>query len=163
MNNRAGPYHPAKKQRLASRPGNGGPVGAGLACFKDLEEFLFARALEHESPKLLFRLACEYLSSSRLIRPGVVHVLQRVATARKRARGETWQRMEPMLTRFLRGELDGMLVPDPLLGRTRLAWLGTGPTSSAPAAVKGELEKLAYLRGMDAHSGAGSWRAWAGG
>jgi hypothetical protein len=33
---------------------------------KDLEEFLFARAMEHDSPKLLFRLACEYLSSSRL-------------------------------------------------------------------------------------------------
>ena len=120
--------------------------------WKDLEEFLFARALEHDSPKLLFRLACEYLSSSRLIRPGVVHILQRVATARKRARGETWQRVEPMLTGFLRGELDGLLVPDPLLGRTRLAWLGTGPVSSAPAAVKGELEKLAYLRGMDAHT-----------
>ena len=37
---------------------------------------------------------------------------------------------EPMLTGFLRAELDGMLVPDPLLGRTRLAWLGTGPTTS---------------------------------
>jgi hypothetical protein len=43
-----------------------------------------------------------------------------------------------MLTGFLRDELDGMLVPDPLLGRTRLAWLGTGPVSSTPAAVKGE-------------------------
>jgi hypothetical protein len=59
--------------------------------WKDLEEFLFARALEHDSPKLLFRLACEYLSSSRLVRPGVVLVLERVATARKRARKETWQ------------------------------------------------------------------------
>jgi len=134
--------------------------------WKDLEEFLFARAMEHDSPRLLFRLACEYLSSSRLIRPGVVHVLQRVATARK------WQRVEPMLTVFLRGELDGMLVTDPMLGRTRLAWLGTGPTSSAPAAVKGELEKLAYLRGMDAHTldlsvlpaeRRRSWRAWGGG
>ena len=120
--------------------------------WKDLEEFLFARALEHDSPKLLFRLACEYLSSSRLVRPGVVLVLERVAAARKRARKETWQRLEPMLTGFLRAELDGMLVPDPLLGRTRLAWLGTGPTSSTPGAVKGELEKLAYLRGMDAHT-----------
>jgi hypothetical protein len=45
-----------------------------------------------------------------------------------------------------------MLVPDPLLGRTRPAWLGTGPVSSTPAAVKGELDKLAYLRGMDAHT-----------
>jgi hypothetical protein len=118
--------------------------------WKDLEEFLFARAMEHDSPKLLFRLACEHLSSSRLVRPGVVSVLERVATARKRARKETWQRVEPMLTGFLRDELDGMLVPDPLLGRTRLAWLGTGPVSSTPAAVKGELEKLAYLRGLDA-------------
>jgi Domain of unknown function (DUF4158) len=120
--------------------------------WKDLEEFLFARAMEHDSPKLLFRLACEYLSSSRLVRPGVVLVLERVATARKRARKQTWQRVEPALTGFLRDELDGMLVPDPLLGRTRLAWLGTGPVSSTPAAVKGELEKLAYLRGMDAHT-----------
>jgi hypothetical protein len=84
--------------------------------WKDLEEFLFARAMEHDSPKLLFRLACEYLSSSRLARPGAVSVLERVATARKRARKETWQRMEPMLTGFLQAELDGMLVPDPLLG-----------------------------------------------
>ena len=120
--------------------------------WKDLEEFLFARAMEHDSPKLLFRLACEYLSAARLVRPGVVLVLDRVATARKRARKETWQRLEPMLAGFLRRELDGMLVPDPLLGRTRLAWLGTGPTASTPAAVKGELEKLAYLRGMDAHT-----------
>ena len=36
--------------------------------WKDLEEFLFARAMEHDSPKLLFRQACEYLSSSRLVR-----------------------------------------------------------------------------------------------
>ncbi len=43
--------------------------------WRGLKEFLFARALDHDSPKLLFRLACEYLSSSRLIRPGVVHVL----------------------------------------------------------------------------------------
>jgi len=80
--------------------------------------------------------------------------------------------VEPMLTGFLRDELDGMLVPDPLLGRTWLAWLGTGPVSSTPAAVKGELEKLAYLRGWTRTrwtcrccrpSRAGSWRAWAAG
>jgi hypothetical protein len=55
------------------------------------------------------------------------------------ARKETWQRLEPALTGFLRAELDGMLVPDPLLGRTRLAWLETGPVSSTPVAAKGEL------------------------
>jgi hypothetical protein len=45
--------------------------------------------------------------------------------------------VEPALTVFLRGEPDGTLAPDP------------PPT---PTAVKGELEKLAYLRGMDAHA-----------
>ena len=118
--------------------------------WKDLEEFLFARAMEHDSAKLLFRQACEYLSSSRLVRPGVVKILERVATARDRARDETWARMEPMLTERRCAELDAMLVPDPVLGRTRLTWLGNGPVAATPASVKAELEKLAYLRGMDA-------------
>ena len=43
-----------------------------------------------------------------------------------------------------------MLAVDPVLGRTRLSWLGTGPVAATPVAVKGELEKLAYLRGLDA-------------
>jgi hypothetical protein len=47
-------------------------------------------------------------------------------------------------------ELDEMLAVDPVLGRTRLSWPGTGPVAATPAAVKGELEKLAYLRGLDA-------------
>jgi hypothetical protein len=37
-----------------------------------------------------------------------------------------------------------------VLGRTRLSWLGTGPVAATPAAVKDELEKLAYLRRLDA-------------
>jgi len=65
--------------------------------WKQLEEFLFARAMEHDSPKLLFRLACEHLASVRLIRPGVVNVLERVATARDRALVETWARVKHLL------------------------------------------------------------------
>ncbi len=37
--------------------------------WKELDEFLFARAMEHDSPKLLFGLACEYLASAHLVRP----------------------------------------------------------------------------------------------
>jgi hypothetical protein len=37
------------------------------------------------------------------------------------------------------------------LGSTRLHWLRTGPTRPSPAAVKAELAKLAFLRGLDAH------------
>jgi hypothetical protein len=36
---------------------------------KELDEFLLARAMEHDSPTLLFRLACEYLISAHVIRP----------------------------------------------------------------------------------------------
>jgi len=120
--------------------------------WKDLEEFLFARPMEHDSPKLLFRQACEYLSSSRLVRPGVVKILERVANARERARKETWERVAPLLTPHRQAELDTLLAVDAVLGRTRLAWLETGPAAATPAAVKDELEKLAFLRGMDAHT-----------
>ena len=65
--------------------------------WKQLAEFLFSRAMEHDSANLLFRLACEYLISVRVIRPGVINVLERVATARDRARVETWSRVEHLL------------------------------------------------------------------
>jgi hypothetical protein len=122
------------------------------AGWKELEEFLFARAMEHDAPKLLFRQACEWLSSSRVVRPGVVNVLERVAAARARARQETWMRVAHLLDQRRRAELDELLVADPVLGRTRLSWLGIGPVAATPAAVKAELEKLAYLRRLDAHT-----------
>jgi hypothetical protein len=37
--------------------------------------------MEHDSPMLLFRLECEYLISARVIRPGPVTVVKRVAAA----------------------------------------------------------------------------------
>ncbi|WP_399218661.1 DUF4158 domain-containing protein [Streptomyces sp. SAJ15] len=47
---------------------------------KELDEFLLARVMEHDSPSLLFRLGCEYLRSAKVIRPGVVVLLEKVAT-----------------------------------------------------------------------------------
>lgn len=125
--------------------------------WKELDEFLFARAMEHDSPKLLFRLACEYLSSERVVRAGVVSLLEHVAFARERARAETWTRMAPLVGdndagASRREELDGLLVPDPDLGCSPLRWLETGPVSASPAAVKTELAKLASLRRLDAHT-----------
>ncbi len=99
--------------------------------WKDLEEFLFARAMEHDSPRLLFRLGCEYLISAKVIRPGVVNILTRVATARARAREETYQRLVHLLTPERRAGLDALLVVDPEIGCTRLAWLGKGATQAS--------------------------------
>jgi TnpA family transposase len=121
-------------------------------AWKQLQEFLFARAMEHDAPRLLFRLACEYLAAARLIRPGLVNMLERVATAREQARAETWARVAHLLDDARRADLDRLLAVDPQLGRTPLAWLGSGPTQAAPDAVKTELHKLAYLRRLDAHT-----------
>lgn len=61
----------------------------GSLELKELDEFLLARAMEHDSPTLLFRLGCEYLRSARVIRPGPVTVVERVAHAREQAQRET--------------------------------------------------------------------------
>jgi hypothetical protein len=126
--------------------------------WKEVDEFLFARAMEHDSPKLLFRQACEFLRSEQVVRPGVVLLLEHVAKARERARGETWMLLAPLVAgdhgegALRRRELDRLLVADPDLGCTPLRWLETGPVTSSPAAVKIELAKLAYLRKLDAHT-----------
>lgn len=124
---------------------------AGIPEWKELDEFLFARAMEHDSPKLLFTLACEFLISERVVRPGAVHLLEHVATVRERARRESWLLLAPQVNKpARRAELDALLVADASLGRTRLTWLGAGSTTSSPTAIKIELAKLACLRGLDA-------------
>lgn len=117
---------------------------------KELDEFLLARAMEHDSPTLLFRLACEYLISARVIRPGPVIVVKRVAHAREEAQRETFARLAHEFTDVRCAALDGLLVTDPEVKTTRLRWLATGPVEASPAAVKAEVAKLAFLRGLGA-------------
>ncbi|MFC3494786.1 Tn3 family transposase [Glycomyces rhizosphaerae] len=119
--------------------------------WKDLDEFLFARAMEHDSPKLLFKLACEYLASVKTIRPGVTSLLRRVATAREAAEAETWTRISNLVTTQRAAELDSLLEVEPELKSTRLFWLSNPPTQASVQGVKTELDKLAFLRGLDAH------------
>lgn len=92
---------------------------AGAMESKELDEFLLARAMEHDSPTLLFRLACEYLVSARLIRPGPVTVVERVAHARAQAQRETYDRLAHEFTPERCAELDGLLIVDPSIGMTR--------------------------------------------
>ncbi len=73
----------------------------------------------------------------------------------------------------MREDLDRLLRVDAGLRMTRLAWLTTPAVDATAAAVKTSIEKLVYLRGMDAHrldlsmlprlSGTGSWPRWAAG
>ncbi|MEG8179758.1 Tn3 family transposase [Nocardia terpenica] len=122
----------------------------GSMELKDLDEFLLARAMEHDSPTLLFRLACEYLISAKVIRPGPVVLVERVAHAREQAQRETFDRLAHELTPQRCAELDGLLVTDVSLKMSRLRWLSTGPVEASAAAVKAEVDKLGFLRGLGA-------------
>ncbi len=119
-------------------------------ALKELDEFLLARALEHDSPTLLFRLACEYLISVRVIRPGPVALVERVAHARVQAQRETFDRLAHQFTPERCTQLDALLTVDPAIGATRLRWLATGPVEASAAAVKAEVAKLEFLRGLGA-------------
>ncbi|SDG69828.1 Transposase and inactivated derivatives, TnpA family [Lentzea fradiae] len=124
---------------------------AGRAEWKDLEEFLLARAIEHDAPSVLFRLGCEYLHSAKVVRPGVVSLMEHIATVRRSAVGEVFGRVEHLLSGARRAELDGLLAVEEGMSVSRLAWLHRGATSASPMAIRGELDKLRYLRGLDAH------------
>jgi hypothetical protein len=86
-----------------------GWVTAAPSEWEAIDEFLFARALEHDSPRLLFNAACEFLRVSRIMRPGVLRLLEHVATARDRADEETWDRLSSNLSAELRQVLDELL------------------------------------------------------
>jgi Domain of unknown function (DUF4158) len=77
---------------------------------KEPDEFLLARAMEHDSPTLLFRLGCEYLVSARVIRPGTVTAVKRVAHAREQAQRETFDRLAHECTDARCAALDALLV-----------------------------------------------------
>lgn len=117
---------------------------------KELDQFLLARAMEHDAPSVLFELACEHLRGAQLIRPGPVWLVQRVAAAREAAKAQTFVRLEHLLTPQLIADLDGLLNIDDELGSTRLSWLGNGATQPSPGAIKTEIAKLAYLRRIGA-------------
>lgn len=119
--------------------------------WKDLEEFLLARAVEHDAPSVLFQLGCEFLRSVQIVRPGPVALMERIATVRTAAVGEVFGRVEHLLTTPRRAELDRLLVVEDGMTVSRLAWLHRGATSASPMAIRGELDKLRYLRDIDAH------------
>jgi len=125
------------------------PVG-GVAL-KELEEFLLGRAMEHDSPTTLFNLACEYLIANRTVRPGVVSLLEMVATARETATAVTHRLLAPLLTEQMTGDLDLLPRVDAGLGMTRLAWLTKPAVDATATSIKTSIEKLTWVRGMDGH------------
>lgn len=126
------------------------PIPTGGPDLAELERFLLARAMEHDSARVLFGLACEFLIATRTVRPGVVPLMRFVAAGRAAAASLTHQKVAHLLTEAFQAELDGLLVFDGESGMTRLAWL-TRPAAEATAnTVKAQLDKLAFARSLGA-------------
>lgn len=111
-----------------------------------LECWLVDRALEHDRPTLLLRLACEHLLGLRIERPGVTHLERLIASARQRAQQETYRRLAPILTRDCKARLDGLLTVDAATGRSNLAWLQQSAATYTPPMILATLEKRACCR-----------------
>ena len=124
--------------------------------WKRLREFLVERALEHDVPSVLFRLATQWLASDEvcMLRPGVVALMREIATARGDADGELFRLVGPILAAnpALSDELDGLLVVDPYLGRTPLAWLCTGSDAGQPGGGQGRVGEAGLPAALDAHT-----------
>lgn len=121
---------------------------AGETERRELAAWLLDRALEHDRPSLLFELAADRLRAGRVVRPGVTQLERLVASVRAEATAETYRRLEGLLDTRRRETLDELLVDDPSLHRSRLSWLRQRAVAITPRAILGELEKLAYLRGL---------------
>ena len=120
----------------------------------ELSGWLVERALEHDDPSLLVRLAAEKLKAEKMVRPGVSRLERMVAAARRRTDEQTHRVLFHVLEPATRARLDNLLKVDRSLSppRTRHAWLKEGATSNTPRAILNGLEKLAFLRDLGANS-----------
>ncbi|HIG74801.1 MAG TPA: Tn3 family transposase [Bacteroidetes bacterium] len=111
-----------------------------------LEDWLVARALEHDRPSVLVSAACNKLKRDRLLRPGLTVIERAVATARLRAHEETHQRLRSVLTHVVEAMLNELLVPDAEGAMTTLGWLRKRASAETPGALLDTLAKVEWLR-----------------
>lgn len=104
---------------------------------KSFSDWLVERALEHDRPSVLFRLACEHLRSEQIVRPAVTTVERAVVSARQRATNQTYIRLAPQLDQQRRDGLSELLTVDSGLGVTPWIWLRRQAPTAAPASIKG--------------------------
>lgn len=115
---------------------------------ESLLAWLVERALEHDKSTLLLGLACEKLRADHVMRPGLSRLERLVGTARERAVAETYRRLSPFLAGETSATLDGLLEREARLKGTPLGWLRESATANTPTAIRGQIEKLHFLRGL---------------
>lgn len=139
-----------RREHVASVIERAGWRPCGRGEWKDLGGWLLARALEHDTPSVLFHQALGHLRTEHVVRPGLDRLMRAVASARMTAWEEIDWRLRPVLTPERRAVLDGLVATDPARGVAPLVWLHDGATSASAEAIKAEIAKLTYLREIGA-------------
>lgn len=111
-----------------------------------LEIWLLERALEHDKPTLLFKLACERLKQQQIIRIGTTRLAQVVSTARNQAQEATYKTLQPLLSKALCDFLDDLIKVDKASKITTLSWLQTTPTDHNLGQMLETLDKINFLQ-----------------
>ena len=114
-----------------------------------LDQWLLARAMEHDRPTLLLQLLCDKLFSDKIVRPGVTILERMVTQVRCQAELETFRRLKPLLTSERKEFLDSLLLADAKTSRTPLFWLRRQATTNSPNAILNAVDKLTFLEKHD--------------
>ena len=129
---------------------------SGHGTWKNSKLGRLERALEHDAPKVLFRLARERLRTERLVFPAPDRIVRLVSSARGRAQERTYTLVEPLLSAERRAQLDGSArgqgleqLVDPQVARAGCFWrepgihqerggqTGVSPPAGSPMAISG--------------------------
>ena len=124
-------------------------LGFRKALKKDIDSlklWLIERALEHDSPKLLFKMACDWLRTEKVLRPKLTNIERLVLSARYQGQLLIYKKLKPFLTVPVKRILDQTLEMDSSLGVTPLSWLRKGAVANTPREILETLEKLIYLK-----------------
>ena len=116
----------------------------GRRDLRELDAWLVDQAAAHARAGVLLADACERLLRSRIVRPGVTVLERRVLDARQEAERRVYDALRSLLEP-LRELLEGLLVVEPEVGGTRLAWLRERFRSNSPRAIQGMLDKHQWL------------------
>ena len=92
-----------------------------------LEQWLLERALEHDQPTVLFKMACDHLKQQQVVRLGTDRIARLISTTRAKAQEATYKVLQPLLTHERCAFLDELLEVDDTLKKTYLSWLQRTP------------------------------------
>ena len=111
-----------------------------------LEQWLLERALEHDQPTVLFKMACEHLRQQQVVRLGTDRLARLVSTTRAKAQEATYKVLQPLLTYERCIFFDGLLEVNDTLKKTYLSWLQRTPTGHNLGQMLATLDKIAFLQ-----------------